>query len=116
MMKRRLCFLVRSHTKNDCDRMFNAMKRSYRKTNVHTPNKEMIEALNQDAGVNAAMVEGPFKDWSKLQTKYMKKVKGGMINPNHVFTVRSNMPNKIIIQEYWDATCKHQFVRFTLTG
>lgn len=32
----RAIFLVKGHTKNDCDRMFNLMKKWYRKLNVYT--------------------------------------------------------------------------------
>jgi hypothetical protein len=37
-------FLIKGHTKNDCDRLFNLLKYDYRKTNVYTP-KQLLDCL-----------------------------------------------------------------------
>jgi hypothetical protein len=40
----RIIFLVRGHTKNDCDQLFNTMKCVYRKSNVFTPHRTLLNA------------------------------------------------------------------------
>ena len=97
----RAAFLVRGHTKNDCDRIFNLMKKVYRTCNVYTPD-EMIEAIGKSADVAPVAVEG-FKDWNKLQDKYMAAPKSGTVNVNHVFSVLATEPNTLYTQEHIDA-------------
>jgi hypothetical protein len=41
----RAIFLVRGHTKNACDRLFNTMKKQYRKVNSFTPNCDLLESI-----------------------------------------------------------------------
>ena len=95
-------FLVRGHTKNDCDRIFNLMKREYRNSNTYTP-KQMYLALNQAPQVVALPVAS-FQDWDTLQDKFMKRLKAGTTNVNHCFTVDSERDsNKIWLREYHGA-------------
>jgi hypothetical protein len=98
----RAIFLVKGHTKNDCDRMFNLMKYDYRKTNCFTPPK-LIELVNQHPQVTAIPMEmGDFLDWDTLENKLVSKAEG--ILKNHIFTVRKIDSNRIMIQEYdWRA-------------
>ena len=114
MVKWKLCkraraiFLIRGHTKNDCDRIFNLMKMVYRKKNVYTPD-EMIEAIGTATDVTPVEVTG-FKDWSSLQDKYMTVPKSGSVNINHIFSVDAADPNKLFTQEYIDADQKEQVI------
>jgi hypothetical protein len=84
-------FLVRGHTKNDCDRLFNTMKRQYRKTNCFTP-KDLIEGMRHDKVDPVAVGEGIFKDWDTLEDTYIKAPLGAT-NTNHIFTVDINVDN-----------------------
>ena len=68
MVKLKLCltaraiFLVKGHTKNDCDRMFNLMKYDYRSVNVYTP-PELLELINRHPQVKAIwMRSNDFRD------------------------------------------------------
>ena len=101
-------FLVRGHTKNDCDRIFNLMKRDYRNMNTYTP-KMMYEALNQSPQVTALPVDS-FQDWDALQDKHLKRLQSGTTNCNHCFTVdAARDSNKIWLSEYHGAekeTCQ----------
>jgi hypothetical protein len=94
----RAIFLVKGHTKNDCDRMFNLMKYDYRKTNCYTP-PELIELVNQHPQVTAIpMAANDFFDWEALQNKMIAKADG--ILKNHIFTVRNHDSDRMMIQEY----------------
>jgi hypothetical protein len=80
MVKLKVCrtaraiFLVKGHTKNDCDRMFNVMKYDYRKVNCYTP-PELIEIVNKHPHVEAIpMQQSEFKDWDELENKMIDKM------------------------------------------
>ena len=53
-------FLVVGHTKNAADRLFNALKKNYRKENLYTM-KQLIDALNSSRRVT--VVESEEKDF-----------------------------------------------------
>jgi hypothetical protein len=63
---RRAIFLVRGHTKNDCDRLFNTMKKSYRKTNCFTP-KDLIHSMQHDKVEAVGIEHGVFNNWDELE-------------------------------------------------
>jgi hypothetical protein len=98
-VKARMVFLVKGHTKNDCDRMFNLMKQRYRNTNCYTP-KDLMEFVansNEDVELVDVMKDGGFKDWDKYQNKYMKAPES--IQNFHVFQVTQASPNRLMCQE-----------------
>jgi hypothetical protein len=111
-----MLFLVKGHTKNDCDRMFNLMKQRYRKTNCYTP-KELMQFVaesNEDVELVDVMKSGGFKDWDKYQNKYMKAPES--IQNYHIFQVNSINPNRMLCQEahgypiiHDDSVVKKQF-------
>jgi hypothetical protein len=87
----RAIFLVKGHTKNDCDRLFNTMKKEYRTTNCYTK-EDLIASINHDS-VEATMVPPEtFRNWDALQNKHMA-VPTGKVTSNHVFTVDINRNN-----------------------
>jgi hypothetical protein len=81
----RLIFLIRGHTKNDCDRLFNLIKKDYRKSNTFTP-KDLTTAVSHEH-IDAMFVDyhTTFRDWDAFQNLVMKPTVG--INVNHCFTV-----------------------------
>ena len=103
LVKLRVCriaraiFLVKGHTKNGCDRMFNLMKYDYRKVNCYTPT-ELLELVNRHPQVHAvAMKEEEFLNWDALENKMIAKMDS--VKKNHIFTVRSSDSNCMLIQE-----------------
>jgi hypothetical protein len=86
----RIIFLVRGHTKNDCDRLFNLMKREYRKSNVYTPS-DLVTSIQHEM-IDVVMVDGnTFKDWDKQEDAIIERTKD--IKPNHCFLVSANRDN-----------------------
>ena len=105
LVKRKVCkkaravFLIRGHTKNDCDRIFNLMKQTYRNSNIYTP-AQMMKAISLHEDVTAVEVTH-FQDWNGLQDKYINKPNPGTVNCNHVFTVDADRDsNKLWLAEY----------------
>ena len=95
----RMVFLVKGHTKNDCDRMFNLMK-NYRNTNCYTPKQllEFVQKSNEDVElVDVMNGGGGFKNWDKFQNKYMRAPES--IQAYHVLTVDQQDPNRLMCQE-----------------
>jgi hypothetical protein len=91
-------FLIKGHTKNDCDRMFNLMKYDYRKVNCYSP-RELIEIVNRHPQVHAVpMNPAEFKDWDELENKMIAKMDG--VKKNHIFSVTANDSNAMMIQEF----------------
>jgi hypothetical protein len=114
MVKLKICrvaraiFLVKGHTKNDCDRMFNLMKYDYRKVDCYSP-PELIEIANRHPHVQAvAMDTEEFKDWDELENKMIDKMEG--VKKNHVFTVHAKDSNAMIIREYAGAPITRQLL------
>jgi hypothetical protein len=84
-------FLVRGHSKNDCERRFNTMKKEYRKTNCYTP-KDLIESMRNEKVDPVPIAHDVFKDWDTLEEVYIKRPVGET-NHNHIFTVDINRDN-----------------------
>jgi hypothetical protein len=95
----RMIFLVKGHTKNDCDRMFNLMKKTYRNTNCYTP-KQMFEFVNnshEDVQLVDVMNDGGFMDWDRAQNNYMRTPES--IQKYHIFAVNATNSDRLICQE-----------------
>ena len=105
----RAIFLVKGHTKNDCDRLFNLMKFDYRKLNVYTP-VELMEQLNKHDQVTAtAMEPSEFFDWDKMESVLMVD-QVTSTKKNHVFFVQSGNSDVINKQEADGETITRQTV------
>lgn len=87
----RASFLVRGHTKNDCDRLFNLMKKDIRKTNVYTP-KQLLQSIKHKQVTAVPVDSSVFKDWDALEDKHIRKA-AGLINTNHMFEVNIDVDN-----------------------
>lgn len=87
----RITFLFRGHTKNDCDRLFNLLKKDYRKSNVYTP-KDLEASVRHDH-IDSILVDPhtTFRGWNAHQDLVMKATVG--INVNHCFLVSINKEN-----------------------
>ena len=114
MVKQKVCrtaraiFLIKGHTKNDCDQMFNQMKYNYRKVDCYTPS-ELLTLLNNHPQVTAvAMEPDDFKNWDAMENQMIRKADS--ILKNHVFTVRARDSNRIMIQEYDRAPIQRQLL------
>lgn len=77
LVKRGICkvanaiFLAKGHTKNPCDRMFNLLKKGYRKENMYTF-KQVLPVLNQNRNVKAIPVTAEdFLDWDSWENEFM---------------------------------------------
>ena len=94
----RVIFLIKGHTKNDCDRMFNLMKYDYRKVDCFTPS-ELIALANKHPQVEAIGMElHEFKDWDALEDTMIKLLPG--VKKNHIFCVKAKDSNAIMVQEH----------------
>ena len=91
-------FLVRGHTKNDCDHLFNLMKKTVRRRNIYTP-RDLYLALDDHQDIDAIPVEeAPFQNWDELQDKFMRRPLG--VKSAHVFTVDDVDSNLFWIQDF----------------
>jgi hypothetical protein len=87
-------FLVRGHTKNDCDRLFNTMKKDYRKTNSFTPEDVLnsIVAAGNNKVKPVMVPDDGFKDWNALQDVAIKPPLN-QTKANHIFYVDAEKDN-----------------------
>ena len=80
-----LIFLVKGHTKNMCDRMFNSMKQRYHHRNIYTL-EDTYKILNLDDMVTVFPTTSTnFYDWDSFYDTVYKRPKGGSIKKNHLF-------------------------------
>ena len=79
LVKRKVCivaraiFLIRGHTKNDFDRIFNLLKQKCRGSNIYTP-QDLYTSLGLHEDITVVVVEpGDFLKWEVTQKKHMKQ-------------------------------------------
>ena len=92
-------FLVVGHTKNAADRLFNALKKIYRKENLYTM-AQMIEALNASTRVSVTeSEEKDFLDYESLFNLFYRKF-DRQISHNHIFScsVHDKTDNELIVK------------------
>ena len=94
-----VCFLVRGHTKNACDRTFNLLKNEYRKKDLYS-SKQLDEVLNKAEDVTATKVEADeFLDWAAA-IKPLFSMPPSETKKNHNFTFTKESPGVIRISVY----------------
>jgi hypothetical protein len=101
----RAIFLVRGHTKNDCDRLFNLMKQIYRKSDCFNEEELMHAVGSHDDVTPVGVVNGEFFDFNRVEDTYMKKLVSE-VNQNHIFEVDANDSNYMSVFEYDGAPAK----------
>ena len=110
LVKMQLCqvaravFLVRGHTKNDCDRLFNLMKKTYRKSNVYNE-EDLMQAINKNEHVTAIRFHD-FYDWDDFQNEAMRSIDSVLIN--HVFEATADDPNTLTTRKSVQETATSQ--------
>jgi len=78
-------FLVVGHTKNAADRLFNSMKKEYRKHNIFTF-EDLVSKLGESDSVTIHQPNAnDFLDYDKLLDGPYRKL-AGQIKKNHIFT------------------------------
>ena len=107
----KILFLVKGHTKNAADRMFNLLKLSYHKQNIFSYDK-MEEVLNKNQFVDVhKMKPEEFFDHEKWQNLHYRKPTGGEFKQTHVFTIkrgggRNGGPTVLMKQDDNDAAIR----------
>ena len=79
----RAIFLIRVHTNNDCDRLFNLMKQNCRGSNIYTPQYLYASLLLHEYITVVVVGPGDFLNWDVTQKKHMKQSPN--IKAQHVF-------------------------------
>ena len=96
-------FLVAGHTKNDCDRLFNLLKKTYRESNCYIPD-QLDNILNIERQVELHRMETTiFFDYAKAQDEVMKSVDS--VNSYHCFSGTLEDPTKILLRPHY--TCSN---------
>jgi len=91
-------FLVVGHTKNAADRLFNLLKKDYRKKNIYTFN-ELIENLSASSSVTVYPAEAAdFLPYNKLLGRLYKDLTGN-VKTNHIFSCRSGNDDEIVLRK-----------------
>ena len=93
------CFLVAGHTKNICDRMFNLLKLSYRKSDLYSF-PQLIEVLNVADNVSCIRVDtDDFKCWEQYEDQIYRQIVTGTVNRTHLFQFNSNTPGVMVTRD-----------------
>ena len=100
-------FLVVGRTKNAADRLFNSLKREYRKQNLFTF-QDMLAVLNRSEMVTVHPASpDDFLDYDKLMNKLYGRRLLGNIKKNHIFTCDSDGAQMKIRQSNLDEHCEY---------
>lgn len=100
-------FFVVGHTKNDCDRMFNALKRDYNRCDT-TTYPQLIQRLDTHADVTPIVVEeNDMKNFDKWQNQFYRSPNPGKkdkvakdFSRTHVFSIEKNDPTVLVKEDY----------------
>ena len=93
-----VCFLVKCHTKNSCDRNFNAMKKIYHKKNIYVKD-QALDMLGDSKFVTMIDSDASFfLDMEESQKDLYRKCPSGTISKGHIFTVRTENPSCVIVK------------------
>jgi flavodoxin len=96
-------FLIRGHTKNACDRMFNIMKKLYHKTDTFTF-AQLLKTIQVDGQVAILQATAEtFIGWDDALKQFYTKFQPNTIFKNHIFSCFSTAPSTLIIKEWRDA-------------
>ena len=90
-----ICFLVKGHTKNTCDRLFNKLKEKYRKRNVFTFD-QMIALMNNEYCTVLKSSVTDFKDYDEFLGDFHCCLK--VVLKHHIFECRRNENNEIVFE------------------
>jgi hypothetical protein len=85
-----LFFLMKGHTKNSCDRMFNLLKIRWHCANVCTY-QQSLEILNGDDQVTVIDTSHLHFDYNTMLSKFYRQPVIGTINKNHIFQFNYNI-------------------------
>jgi len=100
----RAIFLVRGHTKNDSDRLFNLMKQQCRKRNTYTPQQLVENMKHPDVTVSRIKhnEQSPmFRTWTAWQNQFMTD-KIDDTRKCHIFTCdKSRDPNALCCSTHY---------------
>jgi hypothetical protein len=81
-----LIFLVRGHTKNPCDRMFNTLKKDYHRSNCYT--FPMLADMLRSENVEVLPVEeDDWENWDVFLDRFYMRFQSGTVQCNHIFSV-----------------------------
>lgn len=86
-----LLFLVRGHTKNNCDRLFNLLKLHFHDQNVYSY-PQLLKVLEGEHKTILETEEGDFQDWDTFLDQWYRAVPSGWVQVNHNFHVEGNKP------------------------
>ena len=93
-----VCFLVKGHTKNSCDRNFNSMKQHYHKKNAHTK-EQALTRLSKSNNVTMIGVDSAFfLNIDSIQKDLCKKYPSSTISKGHLFIVDSSAPTSVTVK------------------
>ena len=80
-------FLVKGHTKNACDRMFNLLKAGFHKKDIETY-EELLAVVNENEHVDAVSMEPvEFYSVSKTLNRFYKHLKPSETSRTHIFSI-----------------------------
>ena len=103
-----LIFLIKGHTKNACDRLFNLVKLNYHRKNIFDYN-DLVDNLNNNKFISASKVKPEeFKDHLKWQDQLYRTPASGDFTRTHIFTIKSDNPTVLIKQDHDGAEMRYE--------
>ena len=87
--------MVKGHAKNSCDRLFNLLKKDFRKQQARTC-QSALQALNSNREVNVAGFDNfTFNDWSTYLDASFSSFPASIIARHHVFEAKASNPGYV---------------------
>jgi hypothetical protein len=83
---------------NACDQLFNQLKKHYHRQQIFIMD-QLVDVLNSSPNVHFQGVQAhDFFDYGEMLDHFYKKFPNGTIQSNHVFSVSSEHPTKMIVK------------------
>ena len=79
-------FYIVGHTKNACDRWFNMLKKTYRRSNIYSF-EQLTKSMETHNNINVTVTKASdFQDWDRFWDSIYKRFVGGTVHSTHIFS------------------------------
>ena len=91
-------FYIVGHTKNACDRWFNMLKKTYRRSNIYSF-EQLTKSMETHNNINVTVTKASdFQDWDRFWDSIYKRFVGGTVHSTHIFSASKENKTTLLFQ------------------
>jgi hypothetical protein len=91
-------FYIVGHTKNACDRWFNMLKKTYRRSNIYSF-EQLTKSMETHNNINVTVTKASdFRNWDGFWDKFYKRFVSGTVHSTHIFSASKENKTTLIFR------------------